>query len=365
MTKGKVKVKKFVGVYFYNGEKGKCYYITYNLHGKTKWEKIGWDYEGYSAGLAKHIRGDRIRKIYHGEFLPDKNKHQLTMSRAFKKYIEWARANNKKSIDIDISYYENHVKPYMADKLLSQINARLIESKKNTWNETLAPGSVKNVLTLINKIYNKMIHLDYYVGKNPMEKVERVKADSNRERFLTPDEAKKLLDALKNKDSDLFIQSYISLLTGLRRSEIFNLHGRDIDLDNEIIHVRETKDSKEFRGRKVDISNKLKQILSTIEISPNRKLFNSSKHFKRYSFNAVINKLKLNEGVENDRKHKVTFHTLRHTFASWLAQQGESLLTMKELMGHKTIEMTMRYAHLIPDQKKDAVNRLSDRFLEN
>jgi integrase len=210
-----------------------------------------------------------------------------------------------------------------------------------------------------------MIHLDYYVGKNPMGKVEKVKADSNRERFLTQGEAKKLLDALKKKDSDLYIQSSISLLTGLRRTEIFNLHGRDIDLDNEIIHVRETKDSKEFRGRKVNISKKLKQILSTIQISPNRKLFNSSKHFKRYSFNAVINKLKLNEGVENDRKHKVTFHTLRHTFASWLAQQGESLLTIKELMGHKTIEMTMRYAHLIPDQKKDAVNRLSDRFLEN
>ena len=365
MKKGMVKIKKYVGVYSYSGKKGKSYYINYNLHGKTKWEKIGWDYDGYTAGLAKHIRGDRIRKIYHGEFLPDHNKHQLTMDNAFKKYIEWARANNKKCIGNDISIYENHVKPYMADRLLSQIDARLIESKKNTWNETLAPGSVKNVFTLINKIFNKMIHLDYYTGTNPMGKVEKVKADSNRERFLTQDEAKKLLDVLKKKDSDLYIQSSISLLTGLRKTEIFNLYGRDIDLDNEIIHVRETKDSKESRGRKVNISDKLIKILLTMEIYPNKRLFRSSKHFKRYSFDAVIDKLKLNEGVENDRKHKVTFHTLRHTFASWLAQQGESLLTIKELMGHKTIEMTMRYAHLIPDQKKVAINRLNDSFLEN
>ncbi len=365
MKSNMIKVKKFVGVYYYPGKQGKCFYVTYNLHGKTKWEKIGWDYEGYSAGFAKHMRGERIRNIYHGKFLPKKDKHQLTMNMAFNKYLEWARANNRKSIANDISNYRNHLKPSMGDKLLSQIDARFIESKKNTWNETLAPGSVKNILTLINKIYNKMIHLDYYTGTNPMGKVEKVKADSNRERFLTQDEAKKLLDALKKKDSDLYIQSFISLLTGLRKMEIFNLHGRDIDLDNEIIHVRETKDSKESRGRKVNISNKLKKILLTMEIYPNKKLFRSSKHFKHYTFHAVVNELKLNEGVEKDTKHKVTYHTLRHTFASWLAQQGESLLTIKELMGHKTIEMTMRYAHLIPDQKKDAVNRLSDSFLEN
>ena len=365
MKKGMKKISRFVGVYAYHGERGKCYYINYTVKGKMKWEKVGWDYDGYNATMAKHIRGERVRKIYHRKELPQRSKYRLTMDEAFNKYIEWAKANNKKSIQGDKSRYNNHLKPHMEHRLLSDIDAKFIESKKKIWNQNLSPGSVKNVLTLLNKVYNKMIHLDYYDGKNPMDKVERIKANSNRERFLTPDEAKDLLQALKKKDKDLYVQACISLLSGLRKGEILGLYGRDIDFTNEIIHVQETKDSSEDRGRKVNMSKRLKSILAELDLSPHEKVFNSTKHFKLYALNSVIDGLKLNKGVEDDRKHKVSFHTLRHTFASWLAQRGESLLTIKELLGHKTIEMTMRYAHLIPDQKKDAVNKLSDSFFKN
>jgi integrase len=75
-------------------------------------------------------------------------------------------------------------------------------------------------------------------------------------------------------------------------------------------------------------------------------------------FLRLAEKLKLNKDV-TDPRQKACFHTLRHTFASWLALQGETLLTIKELMGHKTITMTMRYAHLIPDQKRRAVEKLA------
>ena len=77
------------------------------------------------------------------------------------------------------------------------------------------------------------------------------------------------------------------------------------------------------------------------------------------TFDRAVVKLGLNNGV-TDRLNKVVPHTLRHTFASWLAQQGETLLTIKELMGHKNIEMTMRYSHLCPDQKRSAVLKLAN-----
>jgi integrase len=59
---------------------------------------------------------------------------------------------------------------------------------------------------------------------------------------------------------------------------------------------------------------------------------------------------------------KVVFHSLRHTFASWLAIQGTPLYTIKELIGHKSIVMSERYAHLIPDQKIEAVKLLAEKF---
>lgn len=60
----------------------------------------------------------------------------------------------------------------------------------------------------------------------------------------------------------------------------------------------------------------------------------------------------------------VVFHTLRQTFVSWLALQGETILTIKELLGHKTLTMTQRYAHLIPDQKRVATLKLENPFNE-
>lgn len=68
-----------------------------------------------------------------------------------------------------------------------------------------------------------------------------------------------------------------------------------------------------------------------------------------------------NKGVEDPRQ-RVVFHTLRHTFASWLAIQGTPILTIKELLGHKTLAMTGRYAHLIPDMKRRATLDLEAYF---
>jgi integrase len=79
------------------------------------------------------------------------------------------------------------------------------------------------------------------------------------------------------------------------------------------------------------------------------------------TFERVVDKVGLNNGVKS-RAQKVVFHTLRHTFASWLAIQGTPSLTIMELMGHKDIKMTMRYAHLIPDQKRTAVHSLDSSF---
>ena len=118
MKEGMQKVRRFVGVYIYSGEKGKCYYITYTVRGKTRWEKVGWDYEGYNATFAKHIRGERVRELHHGKYIPKDSKNHLTMDEAFNKYIEWAKANNKKSIQGDKSRYNNHLKPHMEHRLL-------------------------------------------------------------------------------------------------------------------------------------------------------------------------------------------------------------------------------------------------------
>jgi site-specific recombinase XerD len=73
-----------------------------------------------------------------------------------------------------------------------------------------------------------------------------------------------------------------------------------------------------------------------------------------------VDQLKLNDGIEDPRQ-KVVFYTLRHTFASWLALQGETIQTIAELLGHRSLAMTQRYAHLTTDHKRQAVLDLEEQ----
>jgi integrase len=81
------------------------------------------------------------------------------------------------------------------------------------------------------------------------------------------------------------------------------------------------------------------------------------------TFSRIVNDMGFNKGVTL-RKDRAVFHTLRHTFASWLVQSGEDIYTVKELMGHSTITMTERYAHLAPKNKKASVSKIEKIWAE-
>jgi integrase len=135
-----------------------------------------------------------------------------------------------------------------------------------------------------------------------------------------------------------------------------------VDLDTGIIHLK-PEGTKNKTGRSVFMTQDVKDMLVVIKpddanrddlVFPGRggvKIGKPSKTFKR-----VAGRL-FNEGVKDSRQ-RVFFHTLRHTYASWLVTEGVDLYRVKELLGHKDLTMTQRYAYLAPDTLRGAVNVL-------
>jgi integrase len=156
----------------------------------------------------------------------------------------------------------------------------------------------------------------------------------------------------------------LSLLAGLRAGEIFNLRGQDLDYQNGLIRIM---DPKNRANRTAFMTLAIRQVLEeNSPEDPNDYVFKDRWHGERISevsrtFERAVEKLGLNKGVE-DHRQRVVFHTLRHTFGSWLAIQGTPILAIKELMGHKTLAMTERYAHLIPEMKKQTALELEASF---
>ena len=365
---------KFPGVYSRRGiqrkgeHKGKpdtVFDISYKKEGRKIWEKVGWKAEGYSAKLASELRAERLRMIRHGQELPRERAKIPLFSEMAAAYLEWGKENKARGGIDDKYLYGNHLEAPLKNKRLNEISSFHLERlKSELTKKELAPATVKHCLVLVREIFNKAVEWGKYKGANPVRGVKLPTLSNKRERFLSHEEADKLLTELKTVSQGVHDQALLSLHCGLRAGEIFNLRGQDLDFQNGIIRIMDPKNK---ASRTAYMTEAVKGILKKrLTENLNDLIFKGrengkERRFVSKTFERAVDSLELNKDVEDSRQ-KVVFHTLRHTFASWLAIQGTPLLTIKELLGHKTLAMTERYAHLTPDMKKRATLALEESF---
>ena len=373
----------------------RCFYILYKAGGKLIFEKVGLESEGVNADQARDVRGKilvNIREAEGYQSLKEKReiatvkkeqeriekelakREDVSFGALAQEYLKWAK-DSKKSFKDDESNYRNHLAPLLAKKVAREIGVLDIQRIKKTLSNKkvgtkikrpLSPATVKHFIVLTRQIFNYGITRELFIGVNPVSETLKshkgfLKGTNNeRTRFLSREEAQPLLNTIKETSLQTYHICLVSLYTGCRMGEVFALTWQDVDLRNKILYIRNPKNDE---ARQAYLTPNLVEVFQSLSEEKKRGLIFPDKNGNKMhqlsdTFDRAAVKLGLNDGV-TDRLNKVVPHTLRHTFASWLAQQGETLLTIKELMGHKAIEMTMRYSHLCPDQKRKAVLELA------
>lgn len=255
--------------------------------------------------------------------------------------------------------WEKHISPVLGHRSLSAIKSLdLLRLRRELESKGLSSQSVYHCLNLVRRMFNYAVKLDLFGGSVPHFPMPQVK--NERTRFLSRGEARNLLAEIKSRSELWHDISKFALYTGLRAKEIFNLRSNQVDLNHGFAQIYDTKTF----NRPVPLCEPAKAIISKY-IAPYPSLV-----FKRQSQSSVepikqvsktffrsVEACQLNYGI-TDRRERVVFHTLRHTFASWLVLEGTPLATVSRLMGHGSIKMTMRYAHLAPEYGHQAVARL-------
>jgi len=170
---------------------------------------------------------------------------------------------------------------------------------------------------------------------------------------------------LSSRSKQLHDMALLSLHCGLRAGEIFHLTWDDIDIDREMLSLRDTKSVK---TRTAYMTDAVKRMFLSMKRLKNDTLVFADRNGNKiqrisHSFQRAIDDLGLNKNIVDQRK-KVVFHTLRHTFASWLVENGTDLYTVKELLGHSSIAMTERYSHLGANTLQSAVKSLEKKMAE-
>jgi integrase len=364
MKQERVKSKRFQGVYSRvsterknHGKPDKAFWITWTQNGEKRWELVGKASSGYTEECAYRRRIEILHTVNAGQ-MPDirGGRKAVTLETVVRAFFDWRKGEGKDTYS-DLTRHEKHVRPFFGIIPIGRITPEMLDTFKASMLARQAPSSVKKLFGTLRSAVNFAIKRRIYSGLNPFSTRTSTfvlpKEDNRGERFLTRDEARTLLDELELRSRRLHDMAFVSLYTGMRSTEIFGLRGADIDENHKIANIRAKGGERET----VLLPDEVLNILCKYRTTPEALLFQNRRGGRirqiSTSFSRAVEALKLNDGI-NDARYKVWFHTLRHTFASWLGQSGEvGLHELMRHLHHKNIEMTLRYAHLIPDRQRE------------
>jgi len=360
--------KKYNGVQSYiKANKDISYSFRYtDVNGKTVRVSVGLKSGGITEQYTYNKRMALLNTLNLGENpknikLKRKKVDIITFDSVAQRHYA-STTNNKTNKELQRKY-ENHIKPFLGNKNIADITTEELENIREQKKDKLSPKTVNGIINEAGVIFNYAI-TKKIITSNPAtgKVVKRLAVDNTREKFLDIDEIKELLNAVK-EDEQIYLFCLLALNTGCRVQTAILIKRQDIDLVNKIITLKDTKNERTYRGFLEDAS--LIEILTRRkkELKTNEYLlsygYKDIKDIIKTKLQPILNDL-FNEGLDiKDRKNRTVPHTLRHTFASHLAINGTPIFTIKELMSHKTIEMTMRYAKLSPNSGRENVKGLN------
>lgn len=372
---------KYEGVWINELKNGDIsYYINYrDENGKPVKVQVGKKtaISDFSARDAYAKLIDIKYKLNHDQepVIKSGRSSKIKLDDLWAEFFKYAKAN-KKSWTIDEQNYNKHIKPIFGNKSVKSLKSLDFEKlKQNLFEKSLEAQTVKHQLTLIRTIINYGIKHDLIKNfTNPLAngKVKMPEIDNKRQAYLTKNQAKEVLEILKSIHPLTYHLTVLLLFTGARFSEITGassqknktgvvapLKWSDINFDNNTIYLKKTKNGNDRHIAMNDILLETIQYLYTNKVNDNV-ITNSAGgiilRMPEYFMAAV--EVIIPGNKEQHTKYKITAHSLRHTHASWLAEAGLDILQIKEQLGHKNIDMTMRYAHLIPNIRHEITKKL-------
>jgi integrase len=300
---------------------------------------------------AEDLLSVRKSEVLRGAF---KRPVKITFGELGVKYMEYAKTN-KRSWLRDEQMFASLTAFLGSERQLREINPADIEGFKLHRRKEVSGSTVNRELALLKRMFNLAIDWDLFVGSNPVRKVKFFQEVNTGFRTLTQEEEKKFLVHATPYIQDIAV---FGLNTGLRIGEILSLTWESVDLENNLLSVFAHKTNK---IRTVPINTEARRVLEYWALGRKNAFV-----FYNHETGSPFVDLKAGFGLACRKAgiEGVTWHTLRHTFASRLVARGVDIVTVQQLLGHSTVTVTMRYTHTNLDAKRNAMQKL-EGFSDN
>jgi integrase len=330
-------------------QKNGKWYINYRFRGKRYKRMVGRSKKKAMEAL-RVVEADVIRDRFG---LPAAKKMTFRELAVFwlENYSKVSNApsqyeKNKERID-------NHLLPSFGDQDIANITPRRIDEYKKSKTGEISSATINRTLAILRKMFNDAIRWGF-LAASPMRHVSQLREPEKGFDFYQEDE---VVLFLRNCSRDFFPIACCAVYTGMRVSEIVGLKWTDVDLDRKVIRIERSGEgtTKSRKVRYVPVNSRLLNVLKTCRQGKNGELVfhDGDGQMRSIDFRTEMRKAAEKAGIR-----KIRMHDLRHTFASNYIIKGGNLVCLQKILGHSTINMTLRYAHLAPDFMAKDIERL-------
>lgn len=372
----------------YEGRQYKRFLISNKANAVILQRRVNFYVEEFKSGILPLPPDTKLADFIFNKAInkEQREKSCVFFSKFLEEYLDLFLTTKAESTQKTEQIHIRHLKRFMESKrfndyLLSSFDVLFFEQYKSyRKTQNVRNDTINKELTTFHIMFEKAVKLRY-ISENILKDVDRLKKESNLERFRTLQEIKELLEQEdyppeKIKEIKKFrylvpseIKELLQLFkhhwlypiiatlswTGLRRCELLKLEWCDIDLKRGFLWARSRKQSPKQKEvlRKIPIHNDLREILIEHKLSKkSRWVFckENGEQISKHTLHHTLNRL-----TKNTKFEGLGVHSLRHSLASNLASQGVDQRVIDDILGHQTEEMRKRYQHLTPDSKTDAL----------
>lgn len=316
-----------------------------------------------TKGEAKIWAVDVEKEMRAGRYQDTRPAEKLTLAAAIERYLENVSSQKRPNSDRRDRIAAKAILEKFGNEIsLADVSSQRLASYRDVRMKQVTPSTIQKEFALLSHLFNVARKEWGLPISNPVGEITRPKINNGRTRFLTTEEAQKLLDAARtSRNKKLYHYLLLMMHTGMRPSEAAGLKWENIDLEARLVKLYVTKTEMRFVPLTQKAAETLQSILpddcqgDTLVFLPNdchltTLLKNRPNLYFRKAFDTVRKKVGLDD---------VHLHDLRHTAASHLLMAGADLRTLAEILGHKTLQMVHRYTHLLNDHKLKAVDRIN------
>jgi integrase len=241
---------------------------------------------------------------------------------------------------------------------LADVTPAVLVEHRGALAQDHAPATVVRYMAALSHAFTVAVKEWGWLDDSPMRRVTKPKESRGRVRFLSDEEREQLLDACRSSDNPyLYPVVVLALSTGARKMEILTLHWRDVDFPRQVITLHTTKNGERRALPLTGHAWELMQQHATVRRIDSPFVFPSRNGRQAFDIRRAWEAARQQANIPDFR-----FHDLRHSTASYLAMNGASLAEIAEILGHKTLAMVKRYAHLSEAHTAGVVARMNAKI---